>query len=185
MLVELRKVIPAFLKRVDIADRGVAWVDYWRDTRAHTAEVTGGRCCDVTAEDRPEVILTDWDPDGELKVAAAVLYAASDLPDDQLLDVARAMTPAQREDLLRASLGARTNRRHKPGRAWERTDYRFDVLCDYGAFRDLQRHRPLTIEWQRLTSRVGHGGARRHRRGRAAARSGTAPSRPARRWSAR
>ncbi|MGZ4133412.1 MAG: FAD-dependent thymidylate synthase, partial [Actinomycetota bacterium] len=48
------------------------------------------------------------------------------------------------------------NRRHKPGRAWERTDYRFDVVCDFGAFRDLQRHRPLTIEWQRLTPSLGY-----------------------------
>ncbi|HXF35749.1 MAG TPA: FAD-dependent thymidylate synthase, partial [Actinomycetota bacterium] len=48
------------------------------------------------------------------------------------------------------------NRRHKPGRAFERTGYRFDVLCDFGAFRDLQRHRLLTIEWQRLTTRHGY-----------------------------
>ena len=38
-----------------------------------------------------------------------------------------------------------------PGRAFERIDYRFDVLADYGAFRDLQRHRMLTIEWQPLS----------------------------------
>ena len=55
-----------------------------------------------------------------------------------------------------AYVGERTNRRHKPGRAFERTDYRFDVLSDYGAFRDLQRHRLLTIEWQPLTSRHGY-----------------------------
>ena len=47
-------------------------------------------------------------------------------------------------------------RRHKPGRALERTDYRFDVLADYGAFRDLQRHRMLTVEWQPLTPQHGY-----------------------------
>ena len=52
---------------------------------------------------------------------------------------------------IRAYVGERENRRHKPGRAFERVDYRFDVLSDYGAFRDLQRHRLLTIEWQPLT----------------------------------
>ena len=52
---------------------------------------------------------------------------------------------------MRAYVGERTNRRHKPGRALERVDYRFDVLADYGAFRDLQRHRMLTIEWQPLS----------------------------------
>src|SRR5439155_565133 len=51
--------------------------------------------------------------------------------------------------------GERLNRRHRPGRAFERTSYRFDILGDYGAFRDLQRHRLLTLEWQRLTPRHG------------------------------
>jgi thymidylate synthase ThyX len=48
------------------------------------------------------------------------------------------------------------NRRHKPGRAFERTAYRFDILGDYGAFRDLQRHRLLTLEWQPLSTRHGY-----------------------------
>jgi thymidylate synthase ThyX len=155
MLVELRKVIPAFLKRVDAPDRGVAWSRYWRDTRERVEEVAGKALLGVAAEQRPEVTLTDHDPEGELKVIAAVLYAASDLPDDQLLEHARSLTPKERAEILAASVGSRTNRRHKPGRAWERTQYRFDVLCDYGAFRDLQRHRPLTLEWQRLTTEHG------------------------------
>src|SRR5690606_27677682 len=61
----------------------------------------------------------------------------------------------ERVALLRAYVGDRENRRHKPGRAFERVDYRFDVLSDYGAFRDLQRHRLLTIEWQALTPNHG------------------------------
>src|SRR5439155_20708029 len=89
------------------------------------------------------------------KVVAAALYAASDLPDQQLLRRARAMGLEERTSVLRAYVGSRGNRRHKPGRAWERTDYRFDVCCDFGAFRDLQRHRPLTLEWQRLTTALG------------------------------
>ena len=53
-----------------------------------------------------------------------------------------------RLEVVDAYVGDRSNRRHKPGRALERPRYRFDVLADYGAFRDLQRHRTLTIEWQ-------------------------------------
>jgi hypothetical protein len=60
------------------------------------------------------------------------------------------MSQAERETVLEAYVGERGNRRYKPGRAFERTGYRFDVLCDYGAFRDLQRHRLLTIEWKGL-----------------------------------
>jgi thymidylate synthase ThyX len=156
MLDELRKVIPAFLKRVDVEDRGVAWARYWRETRMGVEELAAKLTASPTPEARDEVTLVDFDPEGELKVAAAVLYASTDLPDDQLLRIVRNMSPNERQELLRASVGDRANRRHKPGRAWERTGYRFDVLCDYGAFRDLQRHRPLTIEWQRLTSEHGH-----------------------------
>ena len=61
----------------------------------------------------------------------------------------------ERLALVRAYVCERSNRRHKPGRAFERIDYRFDVLSDYGAFRDLQRHRMLTIEWQTLTPNHG------------------------------
>jgi thymidylate synthase ThyX len=155
VLTELRKVIPAFLKRVDQDDRGVAWARYWRGTREGVEELAAKLAGDATPEPRDEVVLVEHDPEGETKVAAAVLYAATDLPDDQLLTMARAMSRQERDELLRASVGERANRRHKPGRAWERTQYRFDVLCDYGAFRDLQRHRPLTIEWQRLTTEHG------------------------------
>ena len=156
MLTELRKVIPAFLKRVDVEDRGVAWSSYWRRTREGLDDVAVKTLAGVAPSPRPEVTLTDWDPDGEVKVVAAALYAASDLPDDQLLDIARKLSPDQRSEILAASVGDRSNRRHKPGRAWERTDYRFDVCCDYGAFRDLQRHRPLTVEWQRLRTELGY-----------------------------
>ncbi|MBI2490842.1 MAG: FAD-dependent thymidylate synthase, partial [Candidatus Rokubacteria bacterium] len=156
MLVELRKVIPAFLRRVDVDDRGVAWSAYLAETREAARETAARLLAGAAAEARDEVTLTDWDPDGEVKVVAAALYAASDLPDDQLLARARLLTPAQRAEVLAACVGARKNRRHKPGRAFERTSYRFDVLGDYGAFRDLQRHRLLTLEWQRLTPRHGH-----------------------------
>jgi hypothetical protein len=66
------------------------------------------------------------------------------------------MSNDERVAVVHAYVGERDNRRHKPGRALERVFYRFDVLADYGAFRDLQRHRMLTIEWQRLTPAHGY-----------------------------
>jgi thymidylate synthase ThyX len=156
MLAELRTQIPEFLERVDVAERGVAWGAYWKDVRERTDELAAKLTCDVAPEPREMVNLVDHDPDGELEVTAAVLYASSRLPDDQLLEVVRGLSADERAQILAASIGERGNRRHKPGRAWERTGYRFDVVCDFGAFRDLQRHRPLTIEWQRLTPELGY-----------------------------
>jgi thymidylate synthase ThyX len=156
MLRELRKVIPAFLKRVDAPERGVVWSTYFAETRTAVQDVARGLLSRAEPEPRDEVTLTEFDPDGEIKVVAAALYAGSSLPDDQLLAIARGLTDAERTSVLEAYVGKRRNRRHRPGRALERTAYRFDVLGDYGAFRDLQRHRLLTLEWQRLTAAHGY-----------------------------
>jgi thymidylate synthase ThyX len=155
ILQELRKVVPAFLTRVDMPDRGGAWSEYLRHTWAGTKAVADELLAGTQPDPRPEVTLVDFDPDGEVKVVAAALYAASQLPDDQLLDLAKKMSAGERGRVLAAYVGDRRNRRHKPGRAFERTSYRFDVACDYGAFRDLQRHRLLTLEWQQLSTGLG------------------------------
>ena len=156
MLFELRKVIPAFLTRVDQPDRGGRWTSYLADTRARTADISARLTTGVASSNSDEVTLVDYDPDGEMKVVAAALYAATELPDRDLLDVAKRLSPAERAEVLTAYVGERGNRRHRPGRAFERTGYRFDVLTDYGAFRDLQRHRIMTIDWQSLSASHGY-----------------------------
>ncbi|HZN12865.1 MAG TPA: FAD-dependent thymidylate synthase [Acidimicrobiales bacterium] len=155
MLEELRKVIPSFLKRVDVPDRGGAWSAYLEKTASVTADESNALLGGVVAEARPMVSLLDFDPDGEDKVVAAALYPHTHLAEDQVLTRVKQLSADEKRSLLLAYVGERTNRRHKPGRALERTGYRFDVLSDYGAFRDLQRHRMLTIEWQALTPAQG------------------------------
>jgi len=156
ILEELRKVIPSFLTRVDRPERGGAWSDYLAATRDDTAHLVARLFDGDEPEPRPAVILTDFDPEGEDKVLAAVCYPHTTLPEDQVLARVRRLSGDERVGLLQAYVGERRNRRHKPGRAFERVGYRFDVLADYGAFRDLQRHRMLTIEWQALSPRHGY-----------------------------
>ncbi|MFZ5786128.1 MAG: FAD-dependent thymidylate synthase, partial [Acidobacteriota bacterium] len=156
ILAELRKVVPAFTRRLDQEDRGGVWVEYLRATRCATADVAAHVLAGVTSKAAPEVRLVDFDPDGEDKVLAAILYRNSHLDDRRLLEVARGLDADRRAALLHAYVGERSNRRHKPGRAFERSSYRFDILADYGAFRDLQRHRMLTIEWQTLSPEHGY-----------------------------
>ena len=156
MLPELRKVIPAFLVRVDLPERGERWSRYLAETRSTTRRLTRETVGGVEPDSKSEVTLTDFDLDGEIKVVAAALYAGSRLPEDRLLEMARTMTTEDRVRVLRAYVGDRANRRHRPGRAFERTTYCFDVLSDYGAFRDLQRHRMLSIDWQLLGPHEGY-----------------------------
>ena len=156
MLFELRKVIPSFLRRVDLPDRGGDWSDYLAETRDATAAAVARIMGRPAVEPTPTVTLVDFDPDAEDKLLAAICYSHTALGEQQVLARVRELSGDDRAALLAAYVGDRRNRRHRPGRAFERVDYRFDVLSDYGAFRDLQRHRLLTIEWQALTPHHGY-----------------------------
>lgn len=156
MLTELRKVIPSFLRRVDIAERGGKWSDYLSTNTSNMSSLVEDMFGSSIANDVDEVTLIDFDPDGENKLVAAACYQYSHLPESQLLARVEKMSTEEKTAILNAYVGNRDNRRHRPGRAFERIDYRFDVLSDYGAFRDMQRHRLLTIEWQPLTPYHGY-----------------------------
>jgi thymidylate synthase ThyX len=157
MLEELRKVIPSFLTRVDLPDRGVAWSRYLETARNSLELLAPGSWDDPHPGEQPNrVTLTDWDPEAETKLAAAALYPVSELPDRELLAYVEGLGTDERARIIAALIGDRSNRRYKPGRALERPVYRFDIACDFGAFRDLQRHRMMTLDWQRLSTRLGY-----------------------------
>ncbi len=163
MLTELRKVIPSWVRRVDVADRGSAWSAYMEENAATMADLAHDVIGEVAAGpapppygNAPDVKLVDWDPDAELKLVTAMLYPFTHLAEGELAVRVSQMTGSERQEIMAKYAGDRTNRRHRPGRALERCSYRFDVVSDYGAFRDLQRHRLLTIEWQGLTPFLGY-----------------------------
>ena len=154
ILVELRKVIPSFMKRVDLPNRGGAWSEYMKENHNAMERIA----LSINSDPDPicEVSLVEWDGDAEKKIVAAALYAHTDLPDTQLQTVVDSMTDSEKSEVIKSYVGHRQNRRHKPGRGMERSFYRFDVLSDFGSFRDLQRHRMLTIDWQRLGVKHGY-----------------------------
>ncbi len=158
ILAELRKVIPIFMRRVDVPERGTAWSRYLAGTRDALAAQAAALPLPAAAAPAagPSVSLTEFDPEGELNVIAAALYPHVAAPDAAITGMVRMLAPERRAEILRACIGERGNRRHKPGRAFERTAYRFDVVADYGAFRDLQRHRMLTLDWQPLSPGLGY-----------------------------
>jgi thymidylate synthase ThyX len=161
ILEELRKVIPSFLSRLDRPERGGEWSRYLAARRDEMDALVrrlfgpGRSEGDATAAGA-SVTLADFDPEGEEKVLVAMCYPHSSLAESELTSRIRRLGAEERAAIVRAYVGDRKNRRHKPGRALERTGYRFDIVSDYGAFRDLQRHRMLTIEWQPLSTNLGY-----------------------------
>jgi thymidylate synthase ThyX len=156
LLEAVRGVIPSFVARVERPDRGGAWVEHLRG-RDRAAQAWVRRLGLDRDDERgcgPSVRLVHVDGDEDTLLAALLFEAAGMAEVDVRAAVAR-LAPDERGALLHDLVGARANRRHRPGRGFEALRYRFEVVSDYGAFRDLQRHRLLTVQWQRLTPDLG------------------------------
>jgi len=156
----VQDVMPSFVSRVERPDRGVEWVGYL-ERRAQAAERWAARLgLDRAASDDgaggPSVRLTHHDGDEDLLLAALLFEAATTDERTTRATLAR-LSDDERGALLADLVGDRANRRHRPGRGMEALRYRFEIVSDYGAFRDLQRHRMLTCQWQTLTPDLGAG----------------------------
>jgi thymidylate synthase ThyX len=157
LLRELQQVMPSFVARVERPDRGGEWISYLQDRREATERWVARLGLDRREEsDAPQVDLVHVDGD-ERALLAASLYEAAALPEQALAEAVEGLDPLERETMLAELAGERKNRRHRPGRGWEAVRYRFEIVSDYGGFRDLQRHRMLTCQWQRLSPDLGAG----------------------------
>src|SRR4051794_29783416 len=161
ILEAVQAVMPSFVARVERPDRGGEWVAYL-EARERAAERWVARLgLDRRAADdegplRPSVKLLHVDGDEE-SLLASCLFEAAGTDEETVRMRLAALSAEERGQLLADLVGERANRRHRPGRGFEALRYRFEIVSDYGAFRDLQRHRMLTVQWQRLTPDLGAG----------------------------
>ncbi len=158
ILAELKRVMPSFVSRVERPDRGGEWVSYLERRREQTEGWVARLGLDRrdSGEDAPSVELIHVDGSEE-DLLAACLFEAAAVPETEVLARIDVLDRSERVELLAALIGERANRRHRPGRGFEALRYRFEIVSDYGAFRDLQRHRMLTCQWQRLGPDLGAG----------------------------
>jgi thymidylate synthase ThyX len=157
MLDELRKVVPSFVARVDRPDRGGEWIEYLSQRRETTERSVARLGLDRRdTADAPSVELIHVDGSEE-DLLAASLFESAGVAEAEIAERVRALAPEERARMLTDLMGERRNRRHRPGRGWEAVRYRFEIVSDYGGFRDLQRHRLLTCQWQRLSPDLGAG----------------------------
>jgi thymidylate synthase ThyX len=157
ILEELKKVMPSFVARVDRPERGGEWVSYL-ERRRESAERWVARMGLDRADESgaPSVELIDVEG-AEDDLIAASLFESAVTSERAILDRVRALPPDEQGEIIADLVGDRANRRHRPGRGWEAVRYRFEIVSDYGGFRDLQRHRMLTCQWQRLSPDLGAG----------------------------
>jgi len=158
LLEQGRKIIPMFLERADKPERGGAMVAYRANTYSNVKELAHDYLPDNhSATAKEPVTLVDFWPKNEMLLVPDMLYEHSNLSLEQLQSEVNSWPYDKKTDVFKAYMGERFNRRHKPGRALEKAHYSWDLVCDYGIFRDLQRHRMVDdMNWQQLTPRYGY-----------------------------
>ncbi len=156
---ELNAVIPSFIRRAN--DRyGHALQEYVAKTAGAINRLAESHLSGVPIEKEPErVRLVDFEDNfqAEVKVASAILYEhAYGQSLNTIRNYVKSMTGEERHKIIRTYTEFRANRRHRPGRAFEMVDYTFELFTNFGIFRDLHRHRVLTLERQLLSTRHGY-----------------------------
>jgi thymidylate synthase ThyX len=156
---ELNLVIPAFIRRVN--DKyGQALQAYLTDTRSTISELAQYYIKNIEADENPHSVkLLNYEDncEAEIKVASAILYEqASGQSLEKITHYIRSLPADDRYKIIQTYTKLRANRRHRPGRAFEMVEYTFEMFTNFGMFRDLHRHRILTMERQLLSTRHGY-----------------------------
>ncbi len=157
LLREARKVIGAFLRRADMPERGLAWAMYLRETERGVKDLAAKYLPRESGDFSQMVKLISFSPKDELDLVPEMLFKSSELSEAELKKKTDGLSIAEKEGIFSAYMGKRLNRRHKPGRALEDAHYKWEIVADYGTFRDLQRHRIVDAwEWQSLIAKYGY-----------------------------
>jgi thymidylate synthase ThyX len=90
------------------------------------------------------------------QLLASLIYEETDQGFDEILSFIQASPKSKKKEILQALGGIRQNRRHKSPRALEHADFTFEIVADFGCFRDLHRHRILTQQKQKLDCDLGY-----------------------------
>ncbi|QVL57827.1 MAG: FAD-dependent thymidylate synthase [Simkaniaceae bacterium] len=154
---ELSKVIPSFVRRADLSHKHQNTYAEFHDKMNEELHLMSEQYTSaIQPLNQPMVRLVNSDPDSPVKVASALLFNQSNCGLMELQEMCRTLP---KEDLSRIFEGAsalRQNRRHKSPRALEHAEFTFEIVADYGIYRDLQRHRTLTQERQLLSCDLGY-----------------------------
>lgn len=153
---ELNKVIPSFVRRADPSHRTHISYSQFYEAMENEIKLATEKYTNYSQRTmEPGVRLINWDSDAPFKVAAAMLYENSNKGFSDLYMHCKLLPEEDLNRILEAGANARENRRHKSPRALEHVNFTFELLTDFGTYRDLHRHRILTQERQLLTCDYG------------------------------
>ncbi len=150
---ELDMTIKAFVRRVE--DRyGLELVQYIKNVRSESKRTIKS----IDSRLGPLVDLVEWIPESEAmnRLVAGIVYDNATQRYRDIKDRVSSMPPKDKTSIICSIAAQRGNRRHRLPRAFEGIYYTFDLCNNFGMFRDLHRHRLLTLQRQLLTTDLGY-----------------------------
>lgn len=153
---ELDTTIKSFVRR-STDKYGMAMQDYLKSIQK-SAQILSKKQKISPKHRGPLVKLVDYESESQAidKIISAILYESQTIPYGEILARVKKIGKSAKAKIILDFAKLRTNRRQRPPRAFEMTNYTFDVIGNFGMFRDLHRHRVLTLERQLLTTDHGH-----------------------------
>ncbi|MBS0656139.1 MAG: FAD-dependent thymidylate synthase [Verrucomicrobia bacterium] len=154
---ELFKVMPSFIRRAELSNKyHVAFAGYHEAVQTELKFLANLHASKSTGSTAQGVQLISFDPEAVYKVAAALLFPYCDKELQQLVEYTKLLSEEELGRILDAATQFRENRRQKSPRALEHANFTFEIVADFGAYRDLHRHRTLSQDRQILTCDNGY-----------------------------
>ncbi len=154
---ELAKIIPSFIRRSDPAHHTHRSYEAFYEAMENDLKAITAQQEHISLRPKEQgVQLISYDPDAVTIVAAALLFSNSNYSLQDLLSHCKGLSDEELARILDAACSAREMRRHKSPRALEHAEFTFEIVADFGVYRDLHRHRMLTQERQLLTCDYGY-----------------------------
>ncbi len=153
---ELDSTIKSFVRRAD--DKyGKAIQKYLQEIQKTSLKFTKKYAHgDVPKQSITKLVDFEAESKAINKVVAGILYEqSSGISYQKILSNAKKMHKNKKNQIIADFSKLRKNRRHRPPRAFEMVEYTFDLINNFGMFRDFHRHRVLTMERQLLTTQHG------------------------------
>lgn len=151
----LRQVIPAFVKRAT-NERGVKYRAYLEKTEKDVSSLVGALHAMPVRTETSSVKLVEYDKDATEKIIAGLIYNHTNISYFEAYKQAKALSVTKKEKYLKAMRAHRENRHHKYPRPVEEAVVAFDIVADWGVYKDLMRHRILTRHRQLFTNDLGY-----------------------------
>lgn len=154
---ELSKVIPSFVRRAQPEHRHQhAFTQYQESLSTLIKNFTEKQVAGFEKSGHASVKLVDYDSEGVDKILSALLFSKSKASFSDIKRLVKELSSEEKAQIFEEMSALRQNRRHKSPRALEHFEMTYEIVADFGVYRDLQRHRMLTQERQVLNCDLGY-----------------------------